>query len=181
MKRTWLLVFISILTFACNQPKEQKADFMEIRITRSTALEGGEIFILRKIDKEWSALLIGDGERFSCQYQKSISPKSGWENTWNSLQKEGLLEIPEGEYTTDCCTDGDGYGAEIFYQGKLRRFSFHIPEKIPIKEAKQIQNIGNIISDNFDTPMFYADYSRNDIGDYLIKNCEELKANKKVF
>jgi hypothetical protein len=178
--KKYILISLLIFCSACGQKLEQKVDFIEIRISRYAVLEHAkEMLVLRKIDKEWSSMLLG--EMFRCNYQRTAEPRLSLEDLWLKFVSEGLLEIPEGEYTTNCCTDGNGYEAEISYQGKMKRFSFHIPDKIPIKEAKQIQNIGNIISDNFDTPMFYADYSRNDIGDYLIKNCEEVKKNRKMF
>jgi hypothetical protein len=176
------LILLMIVCFACNQKVEQKPDFIEVRITRYAVLEHAkETLILRKVDKDWSSMFVGHGGIVGCAYQREVQPKLNFDDLWKNLVSEGLLEIPEGEYTTNCCTDGNGYEAEIFYDGKLKRFSFHIPEKIPIKEAKQIQKIGDIISENFGTPMFYADYSRKDIGDYLIKNCEEVKNNKKVY
>jgi hypothetical protein len=182
MRRS-LLIFLAIFfSFACNQKVEQKVDFIEVRIGRYAVLEHArEILVLRKVDKDWSATLLGDGSFANCRYQKTVQPKINFEELWQEFVREGLLEIPEGENTTTCCKDGNGYEAEISYEGKLKRVSFHIPKKIPIKVAKQIQNIGNIISENFETPMFYADYSRKDIGDYLIKNCEEVKDNKKEF
>ena len=180
--RKIILILLIAFCFACNQKVERKIDFFEVRISRYAVLEHAtETLVLRKVGNEWSSTLLGNGLFAACKYQKVVPPKSNFEDLWQKLVNEGLLEIPEGEYTTNCCTDGNGYEAEIFYEGKLKRFSFHIPEEIPIKEAKQIQNIGNIISENFETPMFYADYSRNDIGNYLIKNCEEVKDNKKVF
>jgi hypothetical protein len=182
MMRKIILISLIDFCFACSQKVEQKVEFIEIRIGRYAVLEHArEVFVMRKIDKDWSAELLGDGSFANCRYQKVVQPKSTFEDLWHKLVSEGLLEIPEGEYTTNCCTDSDGYEVEISHQGKLKRFSFHIPDKIPIKEAKQIQNIGNIVSENFETPMFYADYSRKDIGDYLIKNCEEVKDNRKVF
>ena len=181
MKKFVFILGILFL-FACNQKTEQKVDFIEVRITRYAVLEHSrETLVLRKVDKDWSSMLLGNAGIAGCNYQKVVQSKSNLDDLWRNLVNEGLLEIPEGEYTTNCCTDGSGYEAEIFYENKFKRFSFHIPEKIPIKEAKQIQNIGNVISENFETPMFYADYSRNDIGNYLIKNCEEVKENKKVF
>ena len=180
--RKYVLIFLSLFCFACSQEVERKVDFIEVRISRYAVLERAtETLVLRKVGKDWSSMLLGNGLFSGCKYQKIVQPKSNLEDVWQKLVNEGLLEIPEGEYTTNCCTDGHGYEAEIFYQDKLKRFSFHIPEEIPIKEAKQIQNIGNIISENFETPMFYADYSRNDIGNYLIKKCEEVKGNKKEF
>ncbi len=182
MIRKFVLIFGILFLFGCNQKSEPKVDFIEVRISRYTVLEyARETLVLRKVDKDWSFALLGNEGIAGCNYQRIVQPKSNSEDLWQKLLSEGLLEIPEGEYTTDCCTDGSGYEAEIFYQGKLKRFSFHLPEKIPIKEAKQIQNIGDTISQNFETPMFYADYSRNEIGNYLIKNCEEVRENIKVF
>jgi hypothetical protein len=177
--RKIILILLIAFCFACNQKVERKVDFIEVRINRYAVLEHAtETLVLRKVDNEWSSILLGNGLFAACNYQKIVQPKSNFENLWQKLVNEGLLEIPEGQYISKCCTDGSGYEGEIFYQGKLKRFSFHIPEEIPTKEAKQIQNIGNIISENFETPMFYADYSRKDIGDYLIKTCEEAKANR---
>ncbi len=180
--RKYILIFLLIFCTACGQKVEQKVDYIEVRLSRYAVLERTtETLVLRKVDNDWSSILLGNKLFAACNYQKIVQPKSSFEDLWQKLVNEGLLEIPQGQYTTNCCTDGDGYEAEISYQGKLKRFSFHIPSKIPIKEAKQIQNIGTIISENFETPMFFADYSRKDIGDYLIKNCEEVKDNKKVF
>ena len=176
----FVILFVLILCFSgcnstANQRAEQPPEFIEVRIRRWTALEGGEILVLRKINDDWAAMLLGDGVRFSCAYQRTVQPRSGWAVLWASLKQEGLLEIPDGDYTTNCCEDGSGYDAEIFYQGKLKRFSFFLPEKQDNNEAKQIQNIGNVLSREFDTPVFLADYSRNDVGEYLINNCKNLK------
>ena len=180
--RKFIFIFGILFLFACNQKIEQKVDFIEIRISRYIVLEHArETFVLRKVGKDWNSMLLGNGGIAGCNYQRIVQPKSNFEDLWQKLVNQGLLEISEGEYTTNCCTDGDGYEAEIFYQGKLKRFSFHIPAKIPINEAKIVQNIGNIISENFETPMFYADYSKKNIENYLIKNCDEIKQNRKVF
>jgi hypothetical protein len=181
--RFLLISALLVCCFGCGSKvestNEKRNEFLEIRITRWTALEGGEIFVLQKVNTNWSAMLLGDGVRFSCQYQKSVQPKSGWENVWDSLQNAGLLEIPEGDYEAKGWTDGDGFNAEIFYQDRLKRFRFYIPKAIDSKEAKQILQIGNIISNEFDTPMFKADYSRSEVGDYLIENCKDSRESTK--
>jgi hypothetical protein len=178
---TLLILFMcfSGCNSAANQNAEQSAEFVEVRIKRWTALEGGEILVLRKINNDWSAVLLGDGDRFSCSYQKSVQPRSGWAVLWTSLKQEGLFDIPEGNYTTNCCEDGNGFDAEVFYQGKLKGFSFFLPEKQDNKEAKQIQNIGDVLSREFDTPMFRADYDRSNVGEYLINNCKNLRETDK--
>lgn len=173
------IFLLSILYLGCEskieQKVEQKNEFLEVRITRWTALEGGETLVLRKINKDWSAMLLGDGERFSCLYQKPVQPKSDWENLWLSLQKEGLLEIPDGNYTNDCCTDGSGFIVEVFHQDKLKRYWFRIPERLNTKESKQILSIGDLISREFDTPVFVSDYDRGKVGEYLIEKCKDIR------
>lgn len=173
MKKIIPLFFLLLICFSCNQQIKEKVDFIEARITRYAVLERArETIVLRKIDKDWNAIILGDGLFGSCQYQRIGKSKSSLEDLWKKLVDEGLLEIPDGKFRSDCCTDGHGYEVEILHQDKLKRFSFHIPEQIDSKEAKQIQSIGNLLSNEFEIPMFYADYSRKDIGDYLIKSCE---------
>lgn len=183
LRNILLICVLFVLCFGCNsqakQKTEQKNEFLEVRINRWTALEGGEVFILRKINKDWSAMLLGDGDRFSCFYQKSIQPKSDWENVWASLQRKGLLEIPDESYTAGGWTDGSGFAVEIFYQDKVKKYSFFLPQQMKTKEAKQILSIGDLISREFDTPVFVADYDRGKVGDYLIENCKTLRESNK--
>ena len=170
-----LTIFLFSFCFGCNpqveQKTEQKNEFIEVRINRWTALEGGEILVLRKINKDWSAMLLGDGDRFSCLYQKSVQPKSGWEDLWKQLQSNGLLEISDGRRLSNYL-DGSAYYVEVFYQNNIKRYSFKDPENLKTKEAEQIQNIGDLISNEFETPMFSGKYNRGKVGDYLIEQCK---------
>jgi hypothetical protein len=173
-----LLLFAGSCGSRIEQRPEQKDAFLEVRIARWTALEGGEILVMRKVNDEWSAMLLGDGTRFSCLYQKSVKPKSGWDNLWVVLQTKGLLEIPGGNYSADGWTDGSGFIVDVFYQDKLKRYSFFLPERVNTRESRQILDIGNLISREFDTPVFAADYDRGKVGDYLINACKEYKNRK---
>ncbi len=177
------LVVLFLFCFGCNsrveQETKQRNEFIEVRIKRWTALEGGETFLLRKINQDWSAMLLGDGSRFGCLYQKSVRPKSDWNTLLLSLQAEGLLEIPDGNYTAGGWTDGSGFIVEVFYEEKLKRYSFFLPEVLKTKESKQILNIGDLISREFDTPVFVADYDRGEVGEYLIEKCKTFRENNK--
>ncbi|MEO6587710.1 MAG: hypothetical protein ABIP06_00150 [Pyrinomonadaceae bacterium] len=174
-----IILTLFIFTFGCNSKSEQKTEqqneFLEVRINRWTALEGGEIFVLRKINKDWSATLLGDGDRFSCYYQKNVQPKSGYENLWNELQKAGLLEIPDGKIEDARWEDGSGFVVEINFQDKLKRYSFANPKRLKTEESKQILNIGDLINREFVTPVFISDYNRGKVGDYLIENCKDIR------
>ena len=169
------IVVLLLFCFSCETRTEEKIDFIEIRITRWTALEGGETFVLRKINKDWSAILLGDGSRFSCLYHKSVKPKSDWNNFLLSLQAEGLLEIPDGIHTNNCCLDGSGFIVEVLYDDKLKRYSFENPKVLKTKESKQILRIGDIINREFNTPVFVADYDRGEVGKYFIDTCNAFK------
>jgi hypothetical protein len=180
MTKTFFLIFaVILLCLSCHKKAEQKAEFLEVRITRQTALEGGETLVLRKINDEWSALLLGDGYRFSCLYQKAVQPKSGWENFWRELQSKGLLEISDGRRLSSPI-DGNRFKAEINYQNNVKQYLFENPQDLKTKESEQIQNIGNLISREFETPMFFADYDRGAVGDYLTEQCKNYHSQDSI-
>ena len=179
MKPGLLIFAMLFFCFACNKQVEQKPDFLEVRITRQTALEGGETLVLRKIDNDWSAMLLGDGYRRSCLYQKSVQPKSGWENLWKELLSNGLLEIADGRRLTNSI-DGNQYIVEINYQNKLKRYQFENPDELKTKDSEQLRNIGNLISREFETPMFASNYKRGEVGDYLTEQCRNYSGQDSI-
>jgi len=112
-------------------------------------------------------------------YQKSVLPKSNWNTLLLSLQAEGLLEISDENYSLGGSTDGNGFNVEISYEGKIKRYSFYIPERMEIKESRQILKIGNVISREFDTPVFVVDYDRGKVGEYFIEKCQDFKKSSR--
>ncbi len=182
LRKVFLTCFLLILSVGCNsqaeQKIEQKNEFLEVRINRWTALEGGETLVLHKINEEWSARLLGDGSRFGCLYQESVQPKYGWEIFWLSLQKEGLLEIPDGNYADKGWLDGSGFVVEVYHQNKLKRYSFFVPEEMKTERETQILRIGDLINQEFGTPVFVADYDRGKVGEYLIGKCKDFRKSE---
>jgi len=177
--KVWAITAIflaGIFSIACvseTEPKP-KPEFIELRLHRWTALEGGETLVMRQIGGKWSAMLIGDDARFSCLYQRSVRPKSEWNQLWNTLLSKGLTEIDDLQQNL-MVEDGDGFNVEITYQGTLKRYSIPQPEFQTSPSAKQILDISDLISREFDTPVFVADYDRGKVGEYLIFNCKELR------
>jgi hypothetical protein len=170
-----LLVFL----VGCHIPerdqltKDEKIEFIEVRLTRSGALYGGETFVLRRIGNEWSGKLLGDGERFSCFYQRNISPRSGdWDRFYNVLLNTGLLEISGTEPFLGI-EDGDRYELELTVNGRTTRYSVRHPNQQQSESAKKIVAIGNLISENFDTPVFAKETDH--VSTYLIENCKEMR------
>lgn len=124
-------------------------------------------------------MLLGDGYRFSCLYQKSVQPKSGWENLWEELLSNGVLEIPDGRRMTNSI-DGNQYIVEVNYQNKLKRYQFENPDQLKTKDAEQLRNIGNSISREFETPMFISNYERGKVGDYLTEQCRSYSGQDSI-
>ena len=178
MKRKLSIVFVLGLLFfvvSCGEKRNDAInDFIEVRISRWTALDGGEIFLLRKIGTEWSGKLLGDGERFSCFYAHELKPKSDWNQFYNKLLVEGLNEMSGREFDMDI-NDGDGFNLEVTANGRLTRYSVANAEKHNSENAKRILKISEIINREFGTPVFVPHYDRGDVGEYLINNCRELR------
>lgn len=172
--RFLLSLWIVCIAFSCVPKVEPNVEFEEVRIHRWTALEGGETLVLRRVGSNWSAKLQGDGNRFSCFYQRDEKPKSDWNQFWNTLIVEGLMELSGNERSMGL-EDGDGFDVEVTYQGKLRQYSVDNPTHQKSDNAKRILRIGDLISREFDSPMFVADYDRGRVGEYLIDSCRELK------
>ena len=169
----FLAVFlISLSCFACAPMDEKPLEFEEVRLHRWTALEGGEVFILRRVGTEWSAELLSDASRFRCLYQKRVAPKSDWTSLWNALIQEGLMEI-SGSEPLSGLEDGDGFRVEVRSRGKTQQYIVDNPEHQASGNAKRILRIGNLIAKEFDTPMFAANYDRGQVGDYLYAPCKK--------
>lgn len=175
--RTLLFILLAlVLTFVgCEQNSEKKVEFFEIRLHRWTALEGGEIAVLRRVGNEWTGQLIGDGQRFSCLYQREVKPKTGdWNQMHDSLVHAGILEL-SGKEPDLGWEDGDGYELEVTSNGKMSRYSVFLADKQGSESAKKMMEIGSIVSTAFDTPMFRPDYDRGTVGEYLMNTCKELR------
>ncbi len=133
-----ILCGLLLLTSLGCQPKvEQKIDFVEVRLHRWTALEGGETFILRRIGNEWTATLIGDGQRFSCFYCRDIKPRTGeWNHVCESLVRAGILEL-SGQEPHLGWEDGEGYNLEVTANGAVSQYSVFLAGEQKICGCKE--------------------------------------------
>ncbi len=169
-----LLVFGLIFFVFCNCASKitPPVEFEEIRLHRWTALEGGEIFVLRHVGAEWSAELLSDATRFRCLYGRKVTPKSDWNTLWNTLVQDGLMEI-SGSEPPSGLEDGDGFRLEVRSGGKIQQYVVENPTHQSSENAKRILRIGDLISKEFDTPMFAAKYDRGQVFDYLYAPCKK--------
>ena len=175
-RMTVLLVLVIAIFCACrDQHTKEEEDFFEVRLTRSTALEGGETFLLRRVGGDWSAKLMGNGLQFSCLYQREVKPSGGdWTQLYNSLLTAGLMEI-SGEEEMQHVEDGDSFYLEVTSSGKVSRYSVSHPREVRSENSKRILKVGNIVNEQFGTPVFLDNYDRGAVGEYLINNCEEYR------
>jgi len=169
-----LVIFglVPIIFCGCAPKGTQPVSFEEVRIHRWTALEGGEIFVLRRVGTEWSAELLSDAERFRCLYERKVSPKSDWDALWNTLIQDGLMEI-SGSDPPSGWEDGDGFRMEVRSGGKIHQYIVDNPSNQTSENAKRILRIGNLISKEFDTPLFAENYDRGQVGEYLYAPCKK--------
>lgn len=170
-----LFFFAACFLVSCAPKSAEKPEFLEFRLHRWTALEGGETLVVRRLGNEWSAILLGNGDRFSCLYQKSVKPKSEWQKLWDEILAKGLNAFPDGYKADYIVEDGDGFDLEVMYQGRLTRVSIPHPESQNSPIAKQILELSDYLGQEFDTPVFIAKYDRGKVGEYLIDNCKDLR------
>ncbi len=171
VKGSFVFCLIFGLFCGCAPDETQRnVELEEIRIHRWTALEGGEIFIMRRVGTEWSAELLGDGSRFSCFYEKAVTPKSDWNAIWNTFLQEGLMQL-SGFEPRSGWEDGDGFNLEVRSRGKTQRYFVDNPLRQSSENSKRISRIGNLISRELDTPVFAETYDRGAVAKYLIGQC----------
>lgn len=173
--RIILCGFVLLTSFGCQPKAEKEIALFEIRLHRWTALEGGETVVLRRIGDEWTGTLIGDGQRFSCFYQREAKPKvAGWNQLYDTLVHAGILEL-SGKEPDLGWEDGNGYNLEVTSNGAVSQYSVFLADKQTSSNAKRMLEIGRIISTAFDTPMFLPEYDRGAVGEYLIENCKQFR------
>jgi len=165
---------LACLLVSCEPKPIEKHEFLEFRLHRWIALEGGEIIVIRRIGNEWKAILMGDGSRFSCLYNREVKPKSDWNQVWNAILSKGVREVssPERDFGIE---DGDGFVGELNENERLSRFSISHPGSRETDSAKKILEISDYLSREFDSPVFVADYDRGKVGEYLINICMDLR------
>ncbi|MBX3245512.1 MAG: hypothetical protein KF685_13750 [Acidobacteria bacterium] len=172
--RLMTTIFIFAVLASCSTKDADKPEFLEFRLHRSVALKGGEILVIRRVGKEWEAMLMGDERRFSCQYQKEVTPRSDWGQVWDTIIAKGLRDISNASDARSV-EDGDVFFGEFTEKEKFSRFSIANPDLSESESAKKLLDISNYLSKEFGTPVFSTEMNNPDIGAYLINECKEIK------
>jgi hypothetical protein len=134
---------------------------LEVRVWGGFGLTPLEGFILKRQAAQWSAIhLEGIYPRLPrSQYQKSLeAPRSGWDPCWKRLVVAGLLALPDDSELEGkkLITDGFSYVVEINTDSGYRTYRYSNPAWQDFREAKQMLEIGEIISAEFSLPRLSA-------------------------
>ena len=129
---------------------------IEVRIWRGAFLGSTEGVFLKRVDGHWSGkhLRVTTGENFDDLSTDMVPlklPRSGWGLLWRSIVDKGLLTLPDPSEINCEFWDGlDGivYVVEINQSNSYRTYMYNGG---PCPEAKQLDNIGEIIGFEFDT------------------------------
>lgn len=81
------------------------------------------------------------------------APKSGWEAAWKRLTDAEILILPDG--SVNCKTealDGISYVVETNVDRKYRTYRYGNPQLANCDEAKRMQLIETILSEEFQIP-----------------------------
>lgn len=174
MTRLLILALISVTLAACAPNAEEESEFLEFRLHRWTALEGGETIVIRRAGNEWKARLMGDGQRFSCLYNKEVKPQSDWNQVWNTILAKGARDISSQDRNYGI-EDGDGFIGELTENENLSRFEISHPRSSEADSSQKLLDLSDYLSKEFNSPIFVADYDRGKVGEYLINNCKHLR------
>jgi hypothetical protein len=130
---------------------------LEVRVWHGFGLFLLKGFVLKRSAGQWSAMYLeGYDERGPRnEYQINLpTPKTGWEECWKKLEGAGLLTLPDASQLGAEPIDPDvlSYVVEYNVGGDYRTYHYTNPEGSDRREAKQMVEIGGIISEEFELP-----------------------------
>ena len=132
-------------------------DDLEVRLWFGFGLFPLEGLIISRRQGEWSAIHL----KADSHYQpKKVSrnalqpPKSGWEVCWRQLVNAGVLNLPDGTDPPD--PDAQGYVVQIRNGASYRSYHYVAPEYSEQPAAKNMLEIGDIVSNEFGLQRFKA-------------------------
>ena len=132
-------------------------DDLEVRVWHGFGLTALEGFVLKRAGGQWSAIHLNGIHRGlpRSEYQKILqAPKSGWDGCWQRLEQAGILTLPDAAAIgcSAMMNDGMSYVVEFNRDGVYRTYLYDNPSYAKCNEAKQMIQIGNIISEEFGLP-----------------------------
>ncbi|MCM3874419.1 MAG: hypothetical protein ND895_27325 [Pyrinomonadaceae bacterium] len=130
---------------------------VEIRVWFGFGLFPLEGFVMGRSDGRWSAIHLKADQHWESKRvsrNELQAPKSGWESCWQQLVDAGVLNIPDGTDPSD--PDAQGYVVQIRNAASYRSYHYVSPEYSELPAAKNVLEIGDIISNEFGLQRFKA-------------------------
>lgn len=134
-----------------------KKEDVEIRIWRGFGLSPLEAVILKRRDNQWSAQHLKTDNHYDfakVEVKELNQPKSGWELFWKQIVDKEILTLPDASEINcgDGGIDGISYVVEINQNKTYRTYKLS-PDysNVKCREADQMEEIGNIIGEEFDS------------------------------
>lgn len=125
-------------------------DDLEIRIWKGFGLMRLEGFILKRINKNWSAIHIDTNYvsgKVVNENKQLNKPKAGWEAAWKKLLDAEILTLPDAS-SIDCDSgleDGTSYVVELKKGENYRTYMYDNPDRVSESKCAEIKKVLEII------------------------------------
>lgn len=156
---------------------ENGSDTLELRLWANVeVLSGGQIFIIKKINRQWTCLHYEYITKQKCESSmnwfdyakdfsidtflvKKLQPKTNWKNLYFSLEKENIFNLPnqsEIKGWENMISDGNTFKVEFATNDYYKFYSYNCPDVYENKfiECKQMSNILNVFNKEFGLNMY---------------------------
>lgn len=132
-------------------------DDVEVRVWFGFGLFPLEGFVMSRRDSRWSAFHLKADRHYQptkASRNELQPPRSGWEVCWQQLVNAGVLTLPNGTDGPD--PDAQGYLVQVRSAASSRSYHYVAPEHSDLPAAKNMLEIGDIISNEFGLLRFRA-------------------------
>ena len=132
-------------------------DDVEVRVWFGFGLFPLEGFVMSRRAGRWSAFHLKADSHYEpkkTSRNELQPPKSGWEVCWQQLVNAGVLTLPDGTDRPD--PDAQGYLVQVRNGESYRSYHYVSPEYSHLPAAKNMLEIGDIISNEFGLLRFKA-------------------------
>lgn len=132
-------------------------DDVEVRVWFGFGLFPLEGFVMSRRAGRWSAFHLKADSHYEpkkASRNELPPPKSGWEVCWQQFVNAGVLTLPDGTDLSD--PDAQGYLVQVRNGASSRSYHYVAPEHSDLPAAKNMLEIGDIISNEFGLLRFKA-------------------------
>lgn len=131
------------------------SDHLELRFWYDVLPSFVHGFIIRRSDNTWSAVevrQVTNGWPSQVKREDLGQPKSGWDQVWDQITAQGVLELPDGNQTAcakDVVLDGSAIVVETIVNRQYRTYRYSNPAVAKCEEANRLMSLEGIIFNEF--------------------------------